>query len=160
MNEAFGPQKEGEERQEHEWPLQLCQLAAVPQAGSSTGAVPAIIQHRSGFGETSGGLLLDSSWWHKECWLGNSKAEGGIRWGFGIKATPVSSSCLSITWQWNVSAGETKQNMPVVLPAVLFPLVWEGCTMYWPWLKKSSCFWGCCSHMTLNHWQTWTAVCL
>lgn len=38
----------------NEWPLQLCQLAAVSLAGSSTGAVPATIQPTSGFGETPG----------------------------------------------------------------------------------------------------------
>lgn len=38
----------------NEWPLQPSQWAAVSQAGSSTGVVPAIIQPTSGFCETSG----------------------------------------------------------------------------------------------------------
>lgn len=68
-----------------------------------------------------------SSWraagWDEECWLGSSEAEGEIRWGFGIKVTPVSGFCLSITWQWNSSADENEQNIPAVLPAVLYPVI-------------------------------------
>lgn len=74
-----------------------CAVAAGSRAGSSTGAVPAIITGLTTgrFGESSGacrgtGLLLESLDGTR---LGSSTAEGEIRQGFGIKATPVSSFC-------------------------------------------------------------------
>lgn len=108
----LGLRKENEERQSHEW----------PQAGSSTGVIPAVTQPTSRFGETSGtfrdtrappGEQLDGT---------RNVGLGEIRQDFGIKITPVSSFCLSITCPWNVTADESEQNLSV-LPAVLYPLV-------------------------------------
>lgn len=157
----LGLRREGEERQE-----QWMASAAIPVGC----CIPSRQQHWSGSCHNPAhkqvlwnmwslqgpeGSLWRAVWGDEKCWLESSEAEGEIWWGFGIKVTPVSSFCLSITWQWNVGADECKENSWQLCFA---PLYWEGCTMYWPWLKKSNCFWGSFLRKAVCNSQEWNTV--
>lgn len=157
----LGLRREGEERQE-----QWMASAAIPVGC----CIPSRQQHWSGSCHNPAhrqvlwnmwslqgpeGSLWRAVWGDEKCWLESSEAEEEIWWGFGIKVTPVSSFCLSITWQWNVGADESKENSWQLCFA---PLYWEGCTMYWPWLKKSNCFWGSFLRKAVCNSQEWNTV--